>query len=740
MKLRRITVSSYRSLFDFTPGGAPLELECSDGMNLLIGPNNCGKSNVVRAIELALEPEATISAERDLPGKAARARPTVVLQFQVGRNDPAADLVRKVQHLRNSGDEQGSRDGSTTLTFRVRFERDAEQGTFRRRADFGFPVPDDKRDALDKAVRLFHERVRFVITRSGESLESILEGKFREVLRDVVSETLRQEYEQAIGRRESYLDDLQAALFKPLTDQVAADLSTIFPEVNAVELRPNIPEIDATIANLSVQVADSAITDLASKGTGLRGGVIAAMFRYLATHSRHSMVFAVEEPESFLHPAAQESLRENLEQLAERDEITVIATTHSPFMVPRRQDATLFALTKDASGATRLEATARGDEQRATLIGGLFRDPQVSYVLDSVQQVPPDAVGVLVVEGTTDVSFLRTAARLLGRRSLDGVHLVASSGAGAAATQAVVLQAGCSVPVCAIFDNDGNGKAAFDRLRGSTFGKLIRPGTVLNYRVAFPDLDQSLPFESEDLFSTALHAAFAERYPEGQVVLVDRAPGVTHPEFHYTLKEEFAAFVDAEATAEDCERWHRIFDAIDKALGRPVEERPPRPAPKSDVSTGSAESAAVQRPTTQPTPTALEPPDPPKSSERRRPTPLESELNGSKPETRRVKELLDAWAAAGGVEVEAKDRSYAYLFNKKIVTRLWPAFNAIDAHLDHLDDSPASEEIRAKIGELSGKAKELAPKKRQVATSHVVARWDWFRDVLLEPRRQSLLR
>lgn len=725
MKLQHVAVTSYRSLFDFTPGAKPFNLDCTDGMNLLIGPNNCGKSNVVRAIELALEPDATISAEQDLPGNAARARPSVELRFHVGPDDPASDLVRAVRRLRDAEGPGGPTDGdSSSLTFRVRFEPDEDRGKFRRRPDFGFTVPAEKRDALDKAVNLFYQRVRFVITRSGESLESILEGKFREVLRDVVSETLHDEYQQAINRRESYLDDLQAALFKPLTEQVAVDLAAIFPEVNNVELRPNIPQIDATIANLSIQVADSAITDLASKGTGVRGGVIAAMFRYLAKHSHHSMVFAVEEPESFLHPAAQEGLRDSLEHLAERDEITVIATTHSPFMVPRRPDAKLFALAKDASGATRVDAVARGDEPQATLIGGLFRDPQVSYVLDAVGQVPTDAEGVLVVEGTTDVSFLRTAARLLNRRSLDGVHLIASTGASAAATQAVVVQAGCGVTVCSLFDNDDIGRTAYDRLRGSTFKRLINKTSVLSYRLAFPKHSAELPFEAEDLFSSELQLAFASRYPEDMIEVVEHAPDVVHLTFPYSLKDEFAAFVDGQAHADDCERWHHIFDALDKALGRPVEPREPigPTAPGSSVGTVRHQGGdqAVREP------------------QGRRPTPLESSLHGSSPSTRRAKELLDTWATESGVEVVPIDKSYAYRVDGKPVTRLWPAYNAIDAPLDHLDSSPGSETTRSKVADLTGKPTDAGVAKRQLATTDVVDHWDWIRDELLEPKRLSI--
>jgi len=725
MKLQGIKISSYRSLFDFAPGAKPFELACADGMNLLIGPNNCGKSNVIRAIELALEPGATISEKLDLPSNAARSRPSIELAFHIGADDAAADLLRAVERLRGATTARKAAATAEKLTFRVRFERDREGDGFRRQPDFGFAVPDDQRQALERAVALFYKRVRFVITRSGESLESILEGKFREVLRDVVSETLREEYRQAITRRDEYLDDLQAALFKPLTEQVSVDLAAIFPEVRDVELRPNIPQIDATIANLSIQVSDSAITDLASKGTGVRGGVIAAMFRYLAKHSQQSMVFAVEEPESFLHPAAQEGLRESLEQLAERDEITVIATTHSPFMVPRRPDAKLFALAKDRSGGTRVEAEARGDEPQATLIGGLFRDPQISYVLDAVGQVPRDAVGVLVVEGTTDASFLRTAARLLGRASLDGVHIIASTGASAAATQALVVQAGTELTVCSLFDNDAMGVTSYERLRGSTFKRVIRKGSVLSYRAAFPRLPAELAFEAEDLFSPAIQQAFSTRYPADMVTATEHAPGVVHLKFPHVLKEEFASFIDQNAASEDCVRWHEVFDALDKALGRPIE---PRIARNPAVITREERSSAVDT-----AESAVGGAGP-----TRRPTELESLLNGAEPATKRAKELLDSWAADTGVELIPIDKSFAYRVNGKPVTRLWPEYGAIDTPLDHLGSSAAADHVRAVISELTAKPTDENVRKRQLACGHVVDRWDWLRDSILDPKRRSI--
>jgi predicted ATP-dependent endonuclease of OLD family len=55
MKLRSVTIKNFRSIFA-DEDKRPLKLDFSDGANFLVGPNNAGKSNVLRAVGLALDP------------------------------------------------------------------------------------------------------------------------------------------------------------------------------------------------------------------------------------------------------------------------------------------------------------------------------------------------------------------------------------------------------------------------------------------------------------------------------------------------------------------------------------------------------------------------------------------------------------------------------------------------------------------------------------------------------------
>ena len=105
-------------------------------------------------------------------------------------------------------------------------------------------------------------------------------------------------------------------------------------------------------------------TPLSEKGTGVRGGVLVAMLRYLAENSRRSMIFCIEEPEAFLHPGAQEELRDDLEALAERRDVSLLITTHSPFVISRNAKSRVISVAKNGFGKAvippRLKGTSHG--------------------------------------------------------------------------------------------------------------------------------------------------------------------------------------------------------------------------------------------------------------------------------------------------------------------------------------------------------------------------------------------
>src|SRR4051794_32677458 len=95
MKLTHIRIKDFRS---FT---GEHEFDVSSGVNYFVGPNNCGKSNLVRALELALDPDARYAPDLDRPANSAGIGkpPTtrITLTFQVGKTPSEKTLLARAR-------------------------------------------------------------------------------------------------------------------------------------------------------------------------------------------------------------------------------------------------------------------------------------------------------------------------------------------------------------------------------------------------------------------------------------------------------------------------------------------------------------------------------------------------------------------------------------------------------------------------------------------------------------------
>ena len=103
------------------------------------------------------------------------------------------------------------------------------------------------------------------------------------------------------------------------------------PSIKKVEIIPNIIWKDA-IKSVGVSFQfdeDEKLIPMSHKGSGYRRLFMVARFRYLAEKNKgNNIIYLIEEPETFLHPSAQEDLLNSLKDLSEDNQ--VIITTHSP--------------------------------------------------------------------------------------------------------------------------------------------------------------------------------------------------------------------------------------------------------------------------------------------------------------------------------------------------------------------------------------------------------------------------
>ncbi len=565
MRLSFVEIRDYRSIF-VDDGGLPLRLDLAEGANTLVGPNNCGKSNVLRAVSMAIDPNHTFAANDDVPGPRAFSFPIITLGF-VG--DPArpveAAVLRAAEEYEQSlvGTEGGTRASRGEVVLRVSWvptddgvRRDerlltgSETGTT--------PSPESLR-LQQHAIDELRGAVRFVLISSGESIESVLEGNFREILHSVVRERLRDELETAEHSRQEYIAGLQESLLRPLRDRLATDVKGLFPEIDGVGLAPDVSSIEQTLSHVAVSIDDIVSTPLAGKGTGVRGGVLVAMLSYLALNATRGMVFALEEPEAFLHPGAQEDLRDHLEELAAAAGVSLLITTHSPFIVTRSPNGRVFCLAKDREGRTRLSESAAGDADHAPLVGGLLRETTIESLLAASSAIPVGTEAVVLVEGDGDRFCIEHAARLVGRDDLlQGLTLKPTGGTTRLVAQAVITKAATDLPIIVVLDNDEPGRHARDRLVGTTFGFTKKQ--IITYAQLFDDKWQNEPIEAEDVFDPELIEDFVTTHGPSVIAGSKRRPdGAFHYDFDQVAKEALAGWLRERTEPRHVDKWIRLL-------------------------------------------------------------------------------------------------------------------------------------------------------------------------------------
>jgi 5S rRNA maturation endonuclease (ribonuclease M5) len=544
-------------------------------MNVLVGPNNCGKSNFLSAVALAMNRDFDFQPNRDIPVQMSWAFPRVLLDFQSdGKSSPEKTLLRYAEEYERSvvGDKATYAE-SGTLRFVVTYTGNAQSGRSRQEF-FVARGAGNRRGDSELAARLvkqFKNTCRFVLVRSGESLEDLLAGRFREILHLVLRDHLASEIAEAEVRRDKYINDLKGGLFAPLREHLDNIVCQLFPEVTSTTLTPKVPALDETLSHVGISITDSAETELVDKGTGVRGGVLVAMLRYLAERTRRSMVFAVEEPEAFLHPAAQEVLRQDLEKLAERGDVTLLVTTHSPFIVPSSSNARISALRKHSDGRTVIAGTAQGNERKTELLGDLFRDPALPDLLEQVATVPVEVSAVLVVEGTTDRDYLEVAAKLTGRSALlQRLYIAPAGGATRAVVQTILYRHRAGRPVLTLLDFDEPGRRARDYLK--TIFELSDKREILLYNKVASARWKDV--EAEDLWPSELIQGFVDEL--GELALQERLrrpDGTWHIGLSAEGKGEVPMWLARNAKRADCDLWAQLLDELENRIAKVAASR-----------------------------------------------------------------------------------------------------------------------------------------------------------------------
>lgn len=386
MKLHSFSVSRYRSI----SSAKKIRL---DKTTVLIGPNNEGKSNILRGLVLAMT-VLTRGRYSYRLGRRSRVGYTVhgydwEMDFPVNlqKKNPNGQTELILEFSLSSEEyEEFQNDVGSKITgflpLKISIGKQGISVSYHKKGS-GSATLSKKSDKIADFVSRRIEFEHIPAIRTAKSAQEIVSEL---VSRELTSLETDDNFKNALAT----IEELQTPLLKSLAQNIQVTLKQFLPDVKNVKIElPEEQRIRAFRHGVVVSIDDGSLTPLNNKGDGVQSLAALAMIRHASERSGKGkrFVVAIEEPESHLHPNAIHELKEVIDQLSLQHQ--VIITSHNPLFVDRR------IISSNIIVNNRKAKPAKNVEQIRKILG--------VRASDNLR----NAEMVLVVEGEDDIQSLR---------------------------------------------------------------------------------------------------------------------------------------------------------------------------------------------------------------------------------------------------------------------------------------------------------------------------------------------
>lgn len=444
MQLTYISIQNYRSITD------AYRLDLSE-LTVLLGKNNMGKTNIIRAINLGMDILDNMSV--------LHKRKRIPKQFY----DWHEDFPILLQHAKRPKTKSTSirMDFTLTESETIEFQRVTSSlinGNLSIYIEIGednsikVTVPKKGKNASAMTTKIVVIS-QFICERFGVQYIPAVRSEddaYKSILGlvdDELASVNDEKYQEAL----EYIEEIQNKCLNSLAKKVKEPLNTFLPEVKQIELYKAYEgrSLGSSLRrSINIDIDDGVRTSLSNKGDGVKSLVTIAMLSQLSTKGQRLII--VDEPENHLHPEAVHFIDGVLQNLSEKHQVLI--STHNPIFVNRNNiSANLIVDAGKVVKASKIE------EIRTTL-GIVCSDNLL------------DADYVIIVEGPSDEEILRKCIseddelkcllnnKTLIIRNIGGTHNLKA--------EAYSLQQMCCNYIF-ILDYDSAGKAAASLIKST---------------------------------------------------------------------------------------------------------------------------------------------------------------------------------------------------------------------------------------------------------------------------------
>lgn len=485
MKLISFSVDKYRSIT------RARKLAIQD-LTILIGPNNEGKSNILRALVTVLDIVASLSQTTVFRGRLRLFRPFGPLRKAY---DWEKDFPVSLQGKYPDGES----------IFNLEFElTDAEIDQFKEevksmidgflpiqvtigKKEPGFKIM--KRGPGGKALSTKAAAIAQFIGKRFE-FQYIPTVRTADVSESVVEELVAKEL-SVVEREPLFRSALQevykqyAPVLERLSETITSTLKGFLPNIRNVSVK-NLEEAAhrALRRSFEIIVDDGTPTSLQQKGDGVQSLAALGLLRYASQSqaSGRSLVLAIEEPESHLHPRAIHQLKDVLRDISEKNQI--IITTHCPLFVNRAVIGSNILVSGNRA------TPAKNTDQIRDILGVRHSDNLRGAEIVLVVEGEDDRIALQAVLPT--LSGPLKSAFATNVITIDTLH----GGSNLAYKLSQIRDALCLSH--ALLDYDDCGREAFDRAKNE--------GLIVEADVTFTTYEGMPDSEIEDVYEKDIYA------------------------------------------------------------------------------------------------------------------------------------------------------------------------------------------------------------------------------------------
>lgn len=469
MKISRVHIENYRSIkhLDFSPNNY-----CA-----LIGENNAGKSNVLKAINLVLGetwPTDRIFTEEDF--NEYNTANDIVIQvyfdevIEEWRNNCKCDVSGFELRGKSYKRRVKTKPAGTLVVDFVCIEKNGKpckypatpykQGERYTGQYYELKVSKELRE---KIPFIYVDVMRDYNRQDPSNRWSILRRLFNDINTGLSSDkttvtvdtpegqkklTRKQAFELKIKEAYSFLQTEQFLEIESKIRDNSLEQMGIDPAEGDIAIRFDTYDSMNVFKNLQLYVDQMGISTTADMvGAGLQSAIVIAIFRTYEEIKKEGAIFAIEEPEVYLHPQKQRYFSNILSRLGTQNQVFI--TTHSPTFIRLYEPENICLIRRNGTNGT----TAKLCEKEE-IISSEKEALKLENYFDNQRNEMFFAKGIIFVEGATEKFALPYAGRKLGI-DIDryGVSVVECGGKGNLITFAKVASA-FEIPYVVIADDD----------------------------------------------------------------------------------------------------------------------------------------------------------------------------------------------------------------------------------------------------------------------------------------------